>query len=864
MSKRALWLILFLCGSGMLAGCGSSTVVPDVPPPPENKEVPAGFRLDAPAEVSLSALLAKPRAELAALGEECLSKIRFKESTHREGRLPFHLLPQARVPLVVPVWRQAKFSADRGFSVPPYLSPGKDTVLALHLARYGDMEAARKLVDTKDDLSGSLKTLALQRNYPVEWTRLVGLLLHDAEVGVATGELESAHLLVALHQQLLTVLDARARKSPLGAALLSQGRSILTQAAAAWRAEKNEELAKQAEAVLAAWGEVPALEFPASPGLSKADAVRLLGDAAKGKALQTSSLLRAFDVLRLPFPDEGAEGVVATFDGSDRLVDVLVTYRGRLAESYPHANQLATRLEERQSGKEAAVGGGLNQRSYRFGELLWDVAIVPKNHALGAFARLRSVTPSKEVPPVNRDFGAVHFDRGFEQNRVRFALAQRGPLLTVAEPKGLTNPVPSLKAKEAILQQQSGYDLVAELKFQFTTGTNNLPPLHQVALPLWAQSGSAQMEGVDDAKGGHLALIWEDAQTRATLRLPHTPEGSIELEVRDRSTSAELPQRATRIAARDRTDRQKRFESGKLLARLPRGLEGIKLGMTRDEVLAVVPRGPKILKRDLPDGFVLTNPADPPLQATCFARELFLRFAGNKRLAELRIHYTDVPGKGGLNKLQSALKKQGGAPESLPSTWASIWTDLPAQKPAPILSRWQDDATQVTCQRDLVGMEVVLRDCPVDHETGLPLQPLTCLPRGVGDCLLGKTRTELLQKWNIKEPQVVNGALVLPPQAAESLDALLIWFEKEKAVRIVARHTPDATQPAGKLKQAVGKAWGLEARRFGWFWRQDLSPQNLVQSWGTHDEATRVRIFWEETSDGTPRLYTEWKHLERP
>jgi hypothetical protein len=421
-----------------------------------------------------------------------------------------------------------------------------------------------------------------------------------------------------------------------------------------------------------------------------------------------------------------------------------------------------------------------------------------------------------------------------------------------------------LQPGEVSLQQQTGYDLLAELRFQYPTGINSLPPLHQLALPLWSQSGSAQIEGVDDARGGHLALTWEDGRTRTILRVPHTQSGSIELEVRDRSTSAELPRRATQVAARDRADRRNRFESGKVLARLPRELEKIKLGWSRDQVLSALPRGPKVIKHDLSDGFVLTNAADPPRNATCFARELVVRFGPNKRLAEMSVRYIDVPGKGGLNTLQNILKKRGGAPETASAPWVTLWSDLPAPKPAPVLSRWQDDATQVTCQRGPAGMEVVLRDCPVDQETGVSLAPLAYLPRGLGDCRLGRSKSELLKIWNLKDAPLVDGGLLLPPQAPGTYDALLVWFDKDKAVRIIARHVAGAAQPSEKLKQAVVQAWAQGARAFGWPWRQDATPEGIVQNWGTLDDATRVRIFWEENNEGTPRLYTEWKQLERP
>src|SRR5262249_51172221 len=118
MSKRALWSMLILCVGGLLVGCGSSAEGPEEPSP-EGTVKPILVRLDDPVDVSLSALLTKSRAELATLADDALGRIAFKEKEHRDGQLPFQLLPQARVPRVVPVWRQAKYSTKAGMSLPP-------------------------------------------------------------------------------------------------------------------------------------------------------------------------------------------------------------------------------------------------------------------------------------------------------------------------------------------------------------------------------------------------------------------------------------------------------------------------------------------------------------------------------------------------------------------------------------------------------------------------------------------------------------------------------------------------------------------------------------------------------------------------
>src|SRR5262249_46771468 len=209
--------------------------------------------------VSVADLLKRPRAELATQAEELLQTVHTQEKARRGGQMPFALLPQLRLPLHVPVLRQAKFSATAGVSLPPYCAAGgKDLALALHLARHGDVEAALKLIDTKDAASRTrIEAFRLERNYPVEWSRLVGLHLHQAQFRLAAGEADGGRQVAELHKQLQTVLDARARAGALGATLLPRGHTVLTQAAKAWRDQNRADLAKELEAALASWGQVP-------------------------------------------------------------------------------------------------------------------------------------------------------------------------------------------------------------------------------------------------------------------------------------------------------------------------------------------------------------------------------------------------------------------------------------------------------------------------------------------------------------------------------------------------------------------------------------------------------------------------------
>jgi hypothetical protein len=170
---------------------------------------------------------------------------------------------------------------------------------------------------------------------------------------------------------------------------------------------------------------------------------------------------------------------------------------------------------------------------------------------------------------------------------------------------------------------------------------------------------------------------------------------------------------------------------------------------------------------------------------------------------------------------------------------------------------WQDDLSQLTCRRADSVLELTLRDAL--SEGTLP--QLTYLPRGPERCVLGVNRKELLAAWNIREPVMANGALVLGTPESSPYDAILVWFKDDKAVRIVARHRSNGRlADAAQASLAMRQDWAKQLGEFGWPWRHDFAGGNVLQSWGHHDDRTRVRIFWQDSASGK-QIFTEWMHV---
>ncbi|HEY1861812.1 MAG TPA: hypothetical protein VGG61_15740, partial [Gemmataceae bacterium] len=629
MQRRHLfgWLVLFL--ACFLSGCGSSQVG-ETPLP----------GIDDSLEMPLANLLAKPRPDLAVLGEEWAGKVADQEKAVRLGDLRCTVLPELRFPRMLPVWREATFSSRAGFSLPPYAAEGaKNAELAVHLARYGDAEAAAKLAGDNGDVRAQLDALRYARNYPVEWTRLVGLMQQSAQLRLATGDIDGAKELVALHRQVRKVLDPKAAEAPLGAALLSRGHKALTDAVPVLRQDGNNALANQLAKALEEWGATPSLIGSARLGASRAEVARLLGCPAKDKVLQTTNPARAIDLLALPVPSDGAQAVTAFFDGDDKLVQLLVSYIPSAAKNYPEPNHLGYLLEDRETpSKDASKSVGLNRRTYLIDDVSCQILVLPRASTAGALVCfLASDQAETSTKALVRDFGAVHLDRGFEQNRVHLAPEQKGDTVqtkraaTLAE---IANPLGKMPPSVAYLKKQPGKDATVEFVLRFLWD-HNQPALHQLALPLWQTYGPAQFAETEDEAGSQFLLNWHDGKTRYLLRLPNVDEAPTDLVVQNERADKDATA-ATGGTSFDQAERKARIAAGKPLTRLPRSLEGVQLGQTKEQALAALPQSQSVIKQPIPDGVSVTINTDAPKNATSQAKHLLIRLDATGKVAEVR------------------------------------------------------------------------------------------------------------------------------------------------------------------------------------------------------------------------------------
>jgi hypothetical protein len=850
--NQRMWYTLGLAAL-LGAGCGSSPDPAPAPGPQPHQQAVA----DDPAEPQrpLPEWLGRPRAELAAACDAWAEKVQRQRTLYRQHQLRFDLLRDLRLPLAVPVWRQAHFSAGAGCSLPPYLPEGThDAGLALHMARFGDVEAARRLADPSDtDTLARVDRLRLGRNYPAEWTRLAGLMLYHAEFRLAAGDKTAAGDLIQLHRELRQALDPQAQASPLGAALLPRGRSVLRQMTAVWRASDQADRASQAERALADWGEAPPLELGLPPGSTRAEAARLLGTPAKGRALVADSL-RALDVLGLPLPDDGAEAVVACLDAAGRVAELVVVYRAGLEDEYRRPQQLAQLLDEPAAGED--LPGELPRRLYRRGASVCEVTLTPRSPFTSALVRVAPAagTSGPQAGVLPRDLGPVHLSRSFGRNRVGFVPRQQGSCLVVTNTAALARlrvPVPVSERAAVTLQCDGGEDLLASLTVRYAVAQRRRS-LAEIALPLWQALGAGRLGGSPREDVG-LRLAWEDGQTRYVLRLPQTEEEVPELEVADRPDGQDPRQRAQRARAWDRRERQERLARHEPLTRLPRELEGLRLGTPRAETLSLLPAGAGTVRRELPDG-VLVTVVGPPPKGDRGARELFVRFDPSGRAAELRVHYVDAAAQktAGTKKLLTSFADHGGAPDEGKGPEGGREY------------RWQDDLTALVCRRDGSGLDVLLRDRPLSPDGDAP-PAVGFLPRGPEHCTLGMSREDLASHWGALGAAAGGQPPVLTPKETSPYDALLVWLEAGRVVRVVARHRqPEGgALPPAEAGQAVTVAWGRDAAELGWPRRQD-GAAGVVRAWANHDDRTQVRVFWQQNPGEGPRVYTEWKEQGRP
>jgi hypothetical protein len=841
-----------------LLGCAK---IPDAEPRPqadvngaENRDAnaPAPSR---PAEVGpLAKLLEKPRSELAAECADYEAKIHRQEQLRQQGALDVRLLPDARFPLTTPGFREAHYNPAAGFSLPPYLNVGKhDSALALHLARFGDAEAALKLVDPDDVATRQkVEALKLERNYPIEWTRLISLMQHHLAFTLATGIPEAGRELLTLHVQLRDTLSPSAQRGALGAALLPRGLDTLKRCAAR---TSDSKLPGEMDAFLKT-ASTPAPEAFRFRTLE--DLERVFGARIGQAALVAASPLRVLDLLGLELPHDNMDMAVAFPATSTGRMEWLLAYRPGLHE-YARPEQFAAHLDSRRTESASPATPEFPRRSYPFGEGELEVVLTPRHHSLGALVRV-TLPPldAKAAPPsLQRNFGVLSLDRGFQANRRLFAWKEQGKILSVRDAKlraVVQDPLQSRALLQATVEQHEGGDLVDHVRFDYADVADVEPfSLAQTARPLFERYGAPRLQFGD---ADLVDLVWSDGVTSFLLRFPAEREKRVSLQVRDTS-SMPVEQRIQSARDVDRKERLARLESNKPLAIVPRELDRISLGMTREDFARALPRSPDLIQREIPLGIMASFTGAPRGTGDALAREWFARFDERGRLAELRVRYTDYPGAPAgsvVKKKLDAYRTSLGKPHSWPLSPnpAQGWS---ATKSTARTHVWHDDLTLLRCNHDAGGVEVVLRDCPPSHPEGAPLPKLEYLPLGVGPIKLGASR-EAIEKLN---PKLHEDALLIESKSKEAFDAYLVWLKNDRVVRIAARHrlaapmkTPaDATQP-------ISEAWSRAKDKIGYprLFTSDPATRHII-GWGTYDDVTRFRIH--RIDDGrSSQLFSEW------
>jgi hypothetical protein len=866
-------LLIALIGlSGCKRSAGPAVVVED-----------PNSHLREDSEIAVADWLGQSRVELDQRFEDWKNKAARLIELNRGDRQTHALLPKLKPVLTFPVFQDARFSARAGISLPPYVEDGhKDPAVAIHLARFGDADGALLLTNPADEaVRREIESYRTDRNYPVEWTRLVALAQFVAEMRLAGDDSQGAAMLIHLHEQLRIVLNPKAAAGPLGSVLLSGGRRALDAANAAWEQAGKVGYASDATAALGNWGEVAPPTSALSMGSGRDRVERFfpsVGDAHSVTALGPQAA-RAFDLLGLPLPADDLDGIVAFLNGEAKLSEIAFLYQPRAGQTYPDPGYLGQRIVGYSiTGQESATSKGTFREAFACGTLNYDVTLVPRGSTIGG---LVCITDAKAGPPAAllpadpRDFGAVHFDRTFDQNRLAIAPEQRSAesvtVTKTAEIRRVAPPGPERghaldlpAAASLTLRRLEGFDLLSGLTLRWDRGQNAVA-LKLLAVPLWAAYGAPRFEPeFENNGGGNLALVWENAAMRYTLRLPHDEEQPVNFTADDRRGAKDASEREKIAITFDRDQRKVRMAAGKPLQRLPRAFDeasGLRLGMTRAEVETALPASQSLRKMEIDGGWSVYFLSPPAGNGAATPQHFFVRFGPNDKVVELRLRYLErfLPKGDRTPTLLAHLSTRSGAPEVAPASWSGVWSDLPPQKPAPILYRWHDDTTAMTLQRDAGGAELTLRDLPADKPTGFELPPLRFVSRGVEGCSLGDSRSAVLAHWKIAEPtKTSDGGIVLPMPKSSPYDAVVAYFENGKVSLIRAYHRPKVNFIIPEVANALQQSWGRDIDHLGAIRRQDTPADQLVGGFGWHDDVTRVRTYAQDSDQG-PRLYTEWR-----
>lgn len=843
-----------------ILGC-SRGIPPEIETPPNADGTPAPLQrpevdFSAPTEaVDLAALLLLPREELAQRCEEQEKNIRIKEQFRLEGKLKFSLLPNAKLPLVTPIFRDAAYAKDRGLSLPPYLKvDAHDSAVAFHVGRHGDLEAAEKLIEPGDD--DTLKLLresASEKAYPVEWSRLVALLLHLQEIALATDNKDGAKNLLDLHRQLRTVLDDKAKSGPLGAALLGRGLGTLKQAAAAWKGINRDDLETQITSAIAALGPLPVYTIAVPRSIDSL--ANVFGTKAGPNAVIAFSPDRVADLLNIYIPTNESDTCVAFADDARRPAEILFTYRPMLFD-FDTPQQFAEPIEDLLPGRKDDTITGCPRRVWDLGTGQLELTLTPRHATLGGVVRIQlpATARTAELP---RDFGPVHLDRTYEANRKLAAWAKRGATLTFTDTAAAIfgNPLKNRPVADVVIEREPKHDLVSRITFHFAESLkDNAPAAGNVARPLfWSAGRPAIIFG--EVGSGNIDFVWNDATTRYRLMFPYSRDKMISLEVNDAS-GTDNDFRGKTAIAKDAADRLERIKSRKPLAVVPRQIDAFKLGMSRAEFKKALPKSPQLVERDIPGGMMAALLGAPP-PGDAVAREWFARFE-NDALVDLHVRYVDMPtNKPGtfLKKLE-ALKAKLGPAETVVIA-GGTWADLPKRGNTATFT-WHDDTTRLSCLQEPHGMELILRDCPAEHPLGVTMPPIDYLSRGAAAVKLGMTADELSKLG--AQPSEGN-AYMLDGATTDGFDVILAWLEGGKVTRIVARHKAAAALKAeDQAARMILENWARDSRTLGWPHRQDMIEQKL-QSLASRDDHTRYRIYWQNDPQGL-HVFSEWKEVK--
>jgi hypothetical protein len=858
------------------AGCGGRTPVQNAPVDDTT------VRLGTDCPLNLKQLLKEDRAKLAKKVEETAQRLRELRNMNSSNPSSVVLLPRfvtspGRAPLY-----QAKFSQKLGFSVPAYYKEGQaDPELALHLARHGDLEAAKKLGPKGDaEFDRQLAAVRTEKNYPIEWTLLVAVAQQLAEVEVTVGNVDGATELASLHRQLTEVLDAKAKSGPLGALLLPTGYRALTAAAAEWRspAHLKSVLADDIAAVLKVWGQVPAAQPFLVPGAPKEVVARVLGGAGGSKAIAVTReerVVRALDLLTLPVVNDGVDGLVAFLDSKGQLAELQLSYIGRISDRYPDPRDLALGLGERGiAGTEPQGKEALPRSVLKNGGLAYDCTLSPRSSSLGGLVRVREAKAEPlgaSLPAQPLALAPLRLDRSFDTNRL--LLDRQKPVdakgrLTIERPETIKNiqqPVRDPLPAEVVLEREKDHDLVQALHFRWKAKQNvTLEAASKLAVPLWVAFGPAQLESAEvDGGTGALVLRWEQNGVAYTLRLPYGDTESQDLSLGEVGHSADaLTAREKTAQALDRKDREERFTAGKPLERLERGLQvpGLKLGLSREEAVKLLPRTDAWRQVNAQDSVLLFHLTQPSAQATSWPREIIVRFDSKDRVAELRVLYTEGPARGDARNpgLFEALKKSNGEPEKVPAAWAGLWTDLPAVGVPAQAYRWHDDVTSLQFQRDSFTTELTLKDCPPDAPYGVKLAPLNTIGGGPTGLSLGTSKADVLKKWS-SAPATSDGGLALSQPSESKFDVLLVYFSGDKVSRILGRLRDKPSSESNAVDQMLNKFYASQPSLGLLRRRQVEATGQLLGGWGWHDDSVRVWGFGQGGgADGTVG-FVEWR-----